>query len=253
MSATVISAVIFACMIAGIVAGRVLRRVLPQDHLDEDSKDTIKISSGLIATLTALVLGLLVSSASGTFNTQKAELEQIAANIVQLDRVLAQYGPETATARAQLRQVVELRIRALWPEEAAPGAAQPGDTVSSETLQRTLRALAPGTDVQKALQAQALGIIDSLGQTRALLVVQHLDHGIPQAFIAILAVWTWAIFTAFSLFAPGNATVNVALLICVVSVTCAVFLILELGSPYSGVVKLSSQPLQTALHYLGQP
>ena len=253
MSATVISAVIFVCMIVGIFVGRVLQKVLPQDHLDEGSKDTIKISSGLIATLTALVLGLLVSSASGTFNTQKAELEQIAANIVQLDRVLAQYGAEAAPVRAQLRQVVELRIKALWPEDAPPGAAQPGDTVSSETLQHALRALKPANDAQKALQDQALGIIDSLGQTRALLAVQHRDAGIPLAFIVVLAVWTWAIFVAFSLFAPGNATVNVSLLICVISVTCAVFLILELGSPYSGVVKLSSQPLQTALSYLGKP
>lgn len=253
MNATTVSIVMAGCMLGGIAGGWGLRAALPGDHLASESKDTIKVTTGLIATLTALVLGLLVSSANSTFNTQRDELEELAADIVLLDRTLALYGPESTDAREHLRLGLINRIRAIWPDEGAhPNKDGMSTQPEIERLQTAILGLAPRSEAQKSLQASAQGLAESLAHTRWLIAVQEQDDHVPMAFIAVLAVWTCAIFGSFSLFAPRNVTTITAMLICVLSVAGAVFLILELGDPYGGVISIPSQPLHTALEHLGK-
>src|SRR5215471_16949280 len=99
MNSTVTALIVFACLVAAVLLGRALRRLLPEDHLSADSKDTIKLAMGLVATMSALVLGLLVSSAKGSYDTERSEVIQMAAKVAFLDRVLATYGPQVAEAR----------------------------------------------------------------------------------------------------------------------------------------------------------
>src|SRR4029453_16532929 len=100
MDSRAVALIVFACVFGSAMFGFFLGKKLPHKHLDNESKDIVKLATGLIATLSALVLGLMVSSAKGTFDQVKSELMQTAVKIVVLDRVLAQYGPEANEVRA---------------------------------------------------------------------------------------------------------------------------------------------------------
>jgi hypothetical protein len=95
MSSMAISSIVFACVFGGAMLGMFIRAILPQHHLRSDSKDVVKLGMGIVATLSALVLGLLIASAKGSYDAQSAELTQMSAKIILLDRLLAHYGPET--------------------------------------------------------------------------------------------------------------------------------------------------------------
>lgn len=127
MQSTAIAAVVFACLFGGALLGMVLRALLPAEHLNPDSKDVVKLAMGLVATMAALVLGLLTASAKSSFDTQNSEVQQSAAQIIVLDRALAQYGVETRDVRALIRRAVAFRLSVTWPEDGSPaGALTPG-------------------------------------------------------------------------------------------------------------------------------
>src|SRR5215468_3034950 len=110
MSPMAISWIVFGVIFGGALLGMTLRRLLPEHHLSQDSKDVVKLGMGLIGTIAALVLGLLVASAKSSFDTQRNGLAQLSANAVLLDRILAHYGPETKECREQLRDTVAAMI-----------------------------------------------------------------------------------------------------------------------------------------------
>src|SRR6266705_3002176 len=115
MNSTLTSIVVLSSLVAMVLIGRSVRRHLPEDHLSGDSRDAVKLAMGLVATMTALLLGLLVSSAKGTYDTQRTEVIQMAAKVAFLDRLLVAYGPEAAEVRAALRYSVEEGMRQMWP------------------------------------------------------------------------------------------------------------------------------------------
>ena len=122
MNSTLTSIILLLALVAMVLLGRTLRRHLPDDHLTADSRDAVKLAMGLVATMTALLLGLLVSSAKGTYDSQRIEVIQMAAKVAFLDRVLTAYGPEAAEARARFRDAVAEAVRRMWPDEAAAQA-----------------------------------------------------------------------------------------------------------------------------------
>src|SRR5213596_376485 len=128
MNTTLTALIVFGCLVGAVLLGRALRRLLPEDHLTADSRDTIKLAMGLVATMTALVLGLLVSSAKGAYDTKRSEVIQMAAKVAFLDRVLGLYGQEAAEARASFHKAVEEAVRQMWPEEARVSARLAPDT-----------------------------------------------------------------------------------------------------------------------------
>src|SRR5215510_4327260 len=119
MTSLEIAGIAFVCIFGGALLGMFCRSVLPEHHLNSDSKDVVKVGMGLIATMAALVLGLLTGSAKSAFDTQDAELKQMAANVILLDRALAHYGPETTTIRTQIRSLVAYKLAATWPENGS--------------------------------------------------------------------------------------------------------------------------------------
>jgi len=263
MSAVGIAALVFAAVFGSALGGMLLRAVVPEHHITAESKDVVKLAMGLIATMAALVLGLLTGSAKSSFDTQDNEIKQMAANIIVLDRLLAQYGDESAPLRAQIKRAVEMRLASTWPEEgvaapspdaprpSTPALDAPGTTAKVETIDGAIRALAPQTDAQRALQAQALSLAESLTATRWLLFTQA-SGALPTAFLVVLVFWLAVLFASFGLFAPHNATVLGALGLCALSVAGSLFLILEMNQPLAGLVKVSSAPLHYALLHLGQ-
>jgi hypothetical protein len=250
MTPLALSGAIFALMLGGIFFGALLRRALPQHHLSKDSQDVVRLGVGLIATISALVLGLLIAAAKGSSDTQTAQVKQITADIILLDSLLAQYGPDAAPIRIQMRNVIGPFADRLWHEKEE-GTGKPFESnAPADAVYLAIQALSPKNDLQRPLQARAVQISNDLVQTRFLLFVQS-ENSIPTPFLAILAFWLVLIFTSFSLFSRLNATVFAFLSLFALSASCAIFLILELNQPFTGLMKISSVPLRNALGPLG--
>jgi hypothetical protein len=231
-----------------------LRTILPDHHLEAESKDLIKVAMGLIGTMSALVLGLLVASAKNSFDTQKNGVAQMAGNVMFLDRTLARYGPESADVRAALKAAVQDTIVRTWPsqsKQADPSDSKPRTAGRHEALFEQLEAMKPKNDNQRAMQAQAIKTATDIGQARWLLYAQE-GNSIPSVFLAVMVSWLALIFASFTLFAPKNSTTVITLLICIFVVSSSIFLILELDHPYEGVMQIPSTPLQNALGQLGK-
>jgi len=254
MSALLTAVIVLACVFGGALLGMLLRGLLPAPHLSDESKDVVRLGTGLVATMAALVLGLLVASAKGSYDTQRNGLDEIAANVTLLDTVLAQYGPQAGEARASLRRLIAGGITRLWPADASqePTLAAAETTAGGKLLRAEVLALAPANDMQRALQSQALQIGGELARTRLLLVAQHEGANISGVFLVILTFWLVVLFASFGLYAPRNATVFAALLISALSVSGAIFLILELDQPFEGLIQISSAPLRDAFTHLGE-
>jgi hypothetical protein len=248
MSPLEISFVTLAVVFAGALLGIALRAVLPEPHLSGDSRDVVKLGMGLIATMAALVLGLLIASAKSSFDIQNAEITEMSSKAILLDRILAHYGPEAKEAREMLRGSV-VSVLDIVSSNAADSAVQFGTSANGEALYDKVQGLAPKDDVQRSIQAQALSTLMSLGQTRLLLAAQK-SNSVSLPMLVVLVAWLTIIFISFGLFAPRNGTVVVSLLVSALSVSGAIFLILEMYSPYAGMIHVSAAPLRAALEHL---
>lgn len=251
MSSSAISLMVFACVFGGALFGRFLGRILPKNHLEDASKDVVKLSMGLLATLAALVLGLLIGSAKSSFDAQTTDVASMSAKVVMLDRVLANYGPEAKEARNLLRGVVVRNLDRLWPQERSATSGPSAPPGGSEVLYQNIQGLSPANDAQRSIKAQATSLVMSLGETRWLMYAQA-ANSISKPMLAILVFWLTMIFISFGLSAPANATVTSALLVSALSVSGAIFLILELYSPFGGLITVSSAPLRNVLAQLAQ-
>ncbi len=252
MSPLTISLIIFGIVFAASVLGMVLRSKLPDRHVGESSKDIVRLVMGLIATMAALVLGLLIASAKSSYDTQSAELVQLSAEIIQLDRILSLYGPESLEARAQFRSTVERGIDHMWPSDSVRSAnlALTANVAGSGDFYTSISNLDPQTDARRVTQSLALKVAADLSRTRVLMYEQS-GSSIPLPFLVVLVFWLAVIFTAFGLFAPANATVLATFLVGALSVAGALFLILELDRPYEGLMQLSSAPMRSAAAQIG--
>lgn len=254
MSSFVIGGIVFACTFGGALIGMLLRGYLPEQHLNAETKDVIKLSMGIIGTMTALVLGLLVGSANATFNTQREGLAQLSASIVYLDRVLAHYGPDAQRSRETLRRSVADLIERIWPDQPSEERSTGGTSDTSgryEAVFDQVQALVPRTDAQRALQGTAIDIVKDIARTRWSLFA-HQGGSISVPFFVVMVLWFTLILAAFGLFAPPNIVVVAALLICSSVLSSAIFLISELDRPFHGIIQISSAPLQNALKELSK-
>jgi hypothetical protein len=255
MGSMAISGIVFACGFAGALLGMLLRSRLPDHHLSDESKDVVKLAMGVVATMTALVLGMLVASAKASFDAQRHGVAQLAANVIVLDRFIAYYGEEARPTRELLRaSVADLLPRTAPADDSAegrPGAESPTQGRYDELYVQTL-ALRPTTDAQRALQAQALKVVGDTGQMRWLLFAQQRGTTIPTALLVILIVWLALLLASFGLFAPRNATALLSLAVCALAVSSAIFLILDLDHPFHGIIRISGEPLRIALEQLGR-
>jgi len=245
------SFLVFLCTFGAALLGMFLRRVLPEHHLAPESKEVVRVAMGLVASTVALILGLLVYSSKGFYDTQTAEVTQLSANVVLLDRILAHYGPEGAEARADLRTSIGRQIDMMWAENNSHAPGVQTKAPSGEGIIERIDELAPKDDRQKALQSQARSLAFQMGQTR-LLMYQQRSVPVPKPLMMILVFWLFALFISFGLFAPSNATVAVSLCVAALAVCGAVYLIVEMYYPYGGLIQVSSAPLKAALAQLGQ-
>jgi hypothetical protein len=243
-----ISFLVFAIIFGGALLGMVVRPLLSAEHLQPDSRDVVKMATGLIGTLAALVLGLLIASAKTSFDQKTSQVRQMTATIILLDDLLAQYGPEAAPLRNLLRQSIPPLANRIW-REGEIAAARPvhfESSAQSLAFENQLERLSPANEAQRSLQSRAIQVFTEGAQIRLQLFTQS-GGSIPVPFLIILVFWLGAIFVSFTSFAPTNLVVMAALLVCALSFACAIFLVLELDDPFRGLMGISSTTLRTAL------
>jgi Protein of unknown function (DUF4239) len=249
MTSIEISVIIFCCLLAGALAGMALRGIIPQAHLDSDTRDLIKLGVGLIGTMSTLVLGLLVASTKGSYDAKRSEIAQMAGNVILLDRVLAHYGPETGDVRAALRSTIARMVGSNGTNHLEElGQSAP---VGGEVIFEKIQDLEPHTDAQRTLEAQAKSVAIDVGQMRWLLFAQS-GTSISTPFLVIVVFWLTVLYLSFGLFAPRNATAITTLVVSALSVAAAMFLILDLDHPFSGSMQIPDTPVRNALAALGK-
>jgi len=250
---TAIGLIVFAFIFGGALLGMFMRAVLPEDHFNNESKDAVKLGTGLIATMTALVLGLMTASAKSSFDAQDTLVKHAAADILTLDRIMARYGPETKDIRESIRRVVAIRLEEVWPSDGSKRERIEPSTIAREVegIADRIRALSPHNDAQWWLRRRASDINEEMLKSRWLLF-GGTGASIQVPFLVALVFWLTITFSSFGLFAPRNATVVAVMCLCALSVSSVIFLILEMDRPFDGVIKVSGAPVRYALAHLGQ-
>jgi hypothetical protein len=241
----------FGFIIAGVAAGFLLRLALPEHHLNDNAKDVVRLGTGLVSTIAALVLGLLIGAAKTSYDTQTAQVRQLTANIILLDLILTQYGADARAPREELRTIVGRLADQIWQEETGTPDNVPFQAnAGGMELFSKIQGLRANSDEQRFLQTRSIQALTELAQTHLLLFVQK-NVGLPMPFLAVLLFWLMIIFLSFTLFSKPTPIVIGALTIFALSATGALYLILELSQPFSGLLRISSEPLRTALLPLG--
>jgi hypothetical protein len=250
MNSVAISLIVFVALFGGALLGMHLRTILPANQLSADSKGTMNVGLGLIGTMSALVLGLLVAAAADAYSTQKTELTQISGKFVLLDRLLAHYGPETSEARALMRARVAGLLDQMWPKNSINSPLPPSAT-GTEAVYDEIQELSPQNDVQRSIKGQALGVALDIANTRWLMFAQS-SFQVQKTLLSVVAFWFAVVFAGFGLQGPRNLTVTLVFFFCALSVAVAILLILDLYNPYRGLIQVPSEPLRYAVEQLGK-
>jgi hypothetical protein len=252
MASQIAALITMTCLCTGTVLGTLMRIRLPEQHLKDDSRDVIKTASGMIATLVALVIGLLVSSSKATYDQAGANVTQIGAKVILLNRMLERYGPETKPIRGRIREGIAASVDQLWPTNGGNSNLTAIEQATSmDDVHDLVVQLEPKDELHRILRTQALSTWLELMQVRWL-VIEQAQNSLPVAFLAMLIFWLTVLFAMLGLLAPRNATTWGCLFICAVSMAGAIYLILEMNRPLEGAVQISPAPLRKAISVIGR-
>jgi Protein of unknown function (DUF4239) len=241
-----------ACLCAGTILGSFIRSRLPGDHLLDESRDVVKMASGMIATLVALVIGLMVSSAKTTYDQANGGVTQIGAKVILLNRLLERYGPETKPIRERMREGIAANIEYLWPADGrSPNMAAIEQSAGMDNVHDMIVQLVPADEAQRVLRSHAIDTCTDLAHSRWL-IIEQAQTSLPWVFLGMLVFWLTVLFASLGLLAPRNATTRVSLFVCAVSMAGAIYLILEMNRPLEGAVQISPAPLRKALAVIGR-
>jgi hypothetical protein len=246
MTSTTASLISFGCIFSGSLTGIVVRSALPGRYFTNEEKDVLRLGLGLITTLSALVLGLLISTAKSSYDAKRSQVTQIAADVILVDRSLELYGSETSNARRALRNQLAALADNIHSLGASSSKLQPSSEAELSDFYQMVRRLSPRDDGQRALKAEVLRISLEVAQIRASALARE-SSSIPIPFLVVLVFWLTALFVGFGLFAPRNLIAVAALCVCALTVSTAVFLILDMDQPLTGFMKLSDEPLRNAM------
>jgi len=250
-TAPVLAAITLACAFGCAMAGSFVRDRLPADQLSKESQDVIRLGMGLVATMTALLLGMVTATTRIAYDTQDKEIKTGAVNILALDRHLAGLGEKTRPTRDLLRSAVEFRMTVTWPDEGpARGFGTATATPAVENIEAQILALEAATDADRFHKSEALKLAEDVMKTRWRLLAT--SSAIPRGFVGVVIFWLAMTFTSFGLYAPRNATVVAALFVAALSVALALFLIVELDGAFDGYIRISPEPLRFVLENLGR-
>jgi Protein of unknown function (DUF4239) len=251
VSSLATTAIVLVCVIAGSLLGMWLGSCLPERHCSAESRDAVKLATGMLSVLAALVLGLLIASVKNAFDTTDTQIRQFATSLILLHQTLADYGPETAEPRIMLRDYTARALADNWPDDKATPIAM--EDVEAGKLLDQVRAavlrLPGGSPRRDALRAEAASLIEDVLKTRMLLI-ERSESSIKPLFLEILVAWITLIFVSFGYTAPRNTTVMTSFFLSAAALAACIFLIVEMDTPFEGLITVSSMPMRSALTHM---
>ena len=257
------SLLIMVALLGSALGGLALQDRLPASHKDKRTTDSMLLVASMFVTFSALVLSLLTYSVQGSFHEAGGTLRGYSAELIQLNRTLGEYGPETIPAQRLLRAYTAAAIASTWPDEPPPvGTYYPRHVVNvSGTLESLrlgtllhqveadLRHLPPGDAFHQQLAHDCLQQYMQLLRTRWTLI-EDARNTVSIPFLTVLVLWLAILFVSFGLTAPRNRLVYVMVSLCAFAIAAAIFVILEMATPLTGFITISSQPMRDALAHM---
>jgi hypothetical protein len=239
----------FTCFVViffGSAVGFTIGKFLPEEHRGAPTERVVQGAMRTMSLLSALVLGLLVASAKGKFDTNNVQVEQFAAQLMLLNGDLTNFGAGAADARTTLEQYTSAKIADVWRAPSATKDEPENPAPVLDRLQMEVLALAPQNDFQRAMARGAADVVAQLVREKWLLVAEQSARA-PQPFLLALMAWLCVLFVLIGLFAPRNPITLGTVLVCAFSIGSAVALIEDLDQPYGGFIVVSPEPMQAAL------
>ncbi|TDV09513.1 DUF4239 domain-containing protein [Paraburkholderia caballeronis] len=256
---------VFVLLLGGTGLGVLLRPLVPEEHKAHETVQLVQLVVGMLVTFAALVLGLLTASAKSSFDDATTTLRTYAAELIQLDTRLRDYGDGANDVRARLRSYTAGAIASTWPADAPPGdyyprvRAQGGDDLEStqlgvllDSVGREIRALAPRDRYEAALVGELATQFERVSDTRWRLI-EEAHSSISKPFFTMLTLWLIVIFLSFGLIAPRNALALVTIMLGAVSIASAVYVIVDLDTPFDGPIVIASDSMRDALAHMSRP
>ncbi len=253
MTSIPIGAIIAGTLFGSALLAMLVARLLPGHHLSPETKSVVSVSTAVVGTLSALVLGLFISTANTSFMAKGQNITEISTDVISLDRLLQRYGAETEDIRVTLRRYTAAILHDLFPQDhdRPPKLENYASLSILEELQTKILALKPANDTQTWLQAQALQVTAAMMTARWQLVQEDASRA-PQQLLVLMMFWFAVIFASFGLFAPRNITAIVAILLCSIGIGSAIRMATELQLPFTGLIRISNAPMVHALDVIGQ-
>jgi hypothetical protein len=258
LTSVLVMLALMGCALGGIA----LQHRLPESHRDRRTLDSVLLVASMFVTFSALVLSLLTYSVQGSFEAAGSALRGYSSNLIQLNRELALYGPETRPARRLLRAYTAAAIASTWPGEPPPAGDyprhvedRPGSLESSRLgdmlhqAEAQIRHLQPKDAFHRQLAQDCLRQYAQLLQTRWTLI-EDARSTVSVPFLSVLVLWLAILFVSFGLTAPRNKLVYVMISLCAFAIGTAIFVILEMATPLTGFIIISSQPMRDALAHM---
>ena len=267
MSEALDAVIVLALLVGSAAFGMFVRTRLPERHRSHETVELVSLVITMLVTFAALVMSLLTFSVKSAFDQGNTDMAAIAAHIVQLDQCLRNYGPESASARQHLRAYTAGVISSTWPHEARPLGdyyARDAPSVSAGGMEGralgtllnriglAIRHLTPADDFHRGLAASCLDDFRSLESARWT-VIEEARSMISLPFYLVLVFWLMVIFACFGLNAARSAFTFLIMAMCAVSIASAVFVILDMDTPFTGALIISSQPMRNALADISLP
>jgi hypothetical protein len=247
----VIGLISFVAIFGGVLVGMLARRRLPGHHLGSETQSAVTVSVAVIGTLSALVLGLMITAANRSFSSRTEDVRELSLQVIRMERNLRRYGSEADHARELLRAWATEKNKQLFPEKGQPRPSSRSTIVRLEIVQDALLQLNPQDERQKYLRTLCLTLSSDLIQARWALETRS-GHSIPVPFLVLLIFWLAIVFASFGLFAPANPTTIVVLFLCAIAVSGGIVLIEELDNPLSGFIRIPSDSMRNALLEIAQ-
>jgi hypothetical protein len=245
---------IFLVIFASGLVGLAVQHRLPEAQKSDSARVVISQISGVLSLLLSLVLGTLVGTSFAFQTTQKTELDALAAHVLELDQSLGELGPVGAIARERLKATIEDAYNAFWGSDSVdPKRLSVSVPLASQkAIKAFLGAFTPTSEEQKQALASVSTLADQITRSRLLMSLQVAGRPVSPGLVVILILWAVALFFAFGIFAKSNALVVAAMASGAACIAFALFLILELGLPYTGVFRVSPAALEEAIAHLGE-
>jgi hypothetical protein len=253
-------ALIIMCTIFGAaIIGMLISRVLPDHHLSAETKAVVTTSMAVVGTMTALVIGLMISTASTSFTARDTHVAELSTDIVKMADVLDRYGSGAEPIRQALNDYTKRTYQDLFsPNRQSRTVENAATNKILNKIQDAVINLKPADPRQTWLAAQALQLSNDISSARWLLV-QEESSSFPLPFLGAVVLWLIVLFLSYGMFTPKNLTAVIAIFLCAFAVSAAIKLVLDMEAPFEGGIKLSSppihlssDPLRHTLKLLGQ-